>query len=163
MPVMGTLSGFKRSGLLVVLLLTLVSLCAPAAQAQTRLIVRDSLGLPGLNLTCLLLGCNVVRGLGDPQGQLFLITFPPFLDPVTAVLQLKLDLGIVDVEFDQTVDTRDTAYASSTAYLSDETPTLLRCNRVAWLLGAARESIDSNRQHPVCLSRYRFRSDRSRH
>ena len=53
------------------------------AQAQTRLIVRDSLGLPGINLTCLLTGCQVVTGLGDPNGQLFLVTFPPFLNPVT--------------------------------------------------------------------------------
>lgn len=53
-------------------------LSAPAAQAQTRLIVRDSLGLPGLNLTCALLGCQVLHGLGDPQGQLFVVTFPRF-------------------------------------------------------------------------------------
>jgi subtilisin family serine protease len=116
-------SGFKRWGLMLFLLVMLVSLCAPAAHAQTRLIVRDSLGLPGINLTCWLLGCNVVRGLGDPQGQLFLITLPSFLDPVTFLLQLKLDLGIVDVELDQTLDTQDTAYASSASYLSDETPT----------------------------------------
>jgi subtilisin family serine protease len=123
MAVNGIGSGFKRWGLMLFLLVMLVSLCAPAAQAQTRLIVRDSLGLPGINLTCWLLGCNVVRGLGDPQGQLFLITLPSFLDPVTVLLQLKLDLGIVDVELDQTVDTQDTAYASSASYLSDETPT----------------------------------------
>jgi subtilisin family serine protease len=123
MPVMGTRSGFKRSALLILLLVIMASLCAPAAHAQTRLIVRDSLGLPGINLTCLLLGCNVVRGLGDPQGQLFLITFPPLLNPVTSLLQLKLDLGIVDVEIDQTVDTGNNAYATSASYLSDETPT----------------------------------------
>jgi len=122
MPTIGIRSGCKRWGLLLCLL-ALVSLCAPAAQAQTRLIVRDSLGLPGINLTCGLLGCNVVRGLGDPQGQLFLITFPPILDPITAVLQLELNLGIVDVELDQTLDTRDNAYASSASYLSDKTPT----------------------------------------
>src|SRR5579872_4455285 len=39
----------------------------------TRLIVRDSLGLGGLNLTCLLLGCKVQKGLGDPNGQLFVV------------------------------------------------------------------------------------------
>ena len=52
-------------------------------KAQTRLIVRDSLGLPGINLTCLLAGCKVVAGFGDPNGQLFLVTFPPTLSPVT--------------------------------------------------------------------------------
>ena len=71
------------------LLLLLASFCAPAAQAQTRLIVRDSLGLPGINLTCLLTGCKVVTGLGAPNGQLFLVTLPPALNPV-----LKLALSI---------------------------------------------------------------------
>jgi subtilisin family serine protease len=123
MPVMGTRSGCKRSVLLILMLVMMAALCAPAAQAQTRLIVRDSLGLPGINLTCLLLGCNVVRGLGDPQGQLFLITLPSFLNPVTTLLQLKLDLGILDVEIDQTVDTGNNAYSTSASYLSDETPT----------------------------------------
>ena len=68
--------GCRRVGLVVCFLLLLTSLCAPALQAQTRVIVRDSLGLPGINLSCLLTGCKVVTGLGDPDGQLFLVTFP---------------------------------------------------------------------------------------
>jgi len=113
----------RNYGLFACLLLVLVSTCAPAAQAQTRLIVRDSLGLPGINLTCLVLRCNVVRNLGDPQGQLFLITFPAILNPVTGLLQLQLEAGIVDVEIDQTAATHDNAYASSSSYLADKTPT----------------------------------------
>jgi len=118
-------SGFniKKLGLAICLLVVLSVASAPAAQAQTRLIVRDSLGLSGINLTCLLLGCNVVRGLGDPQGQLFLITFPAILNPVTEILTLQLNLGIVDVELDQTAATHDNAYASSNSYLNDRTPT----------------------------------------
>lgn len=120
-------SGFNLKKLaLVICLLSVVAMgAAPSAQAQTRLIVRDSLGLPGLNLTCLVLGCNVVHGLGDPQGQLFLITFPPILNPVTALLrlQLNLNLGIVDVELDQSVDNSGNAYANSDSYLSDQAPT----------------------------------------
>src|SRR5581483_7068064 len=113
----------KKYGLILCLLVVLGVTSAPAAQAQTRLVVRDSLGLPGLNLTCLVLGCKVVRGLGDPQGQLFLITFPAILNPVTKLLQLQLNLGIVDVEIDQAAATHDNAYASSSSYLSDTTPT----------------------------------------
>lgn len=120
-------NGFNLKKLaLVICLLSVVAVgAAPSAQAQTRLIVRDSLGLPGLNLTCLVLGCNVVRGLGDPQGQLFLITFPPILNPVTALLRLQLNvnLGILDVELDQSVDNAGNAYANSDSYLSDQTPT----------------------------------------
>jgi subtilisin family serine protease len=115
--------GYRRLGLFACLLLMMISTCAPSAQAQTRLIVRDSLGLPGINLTCLLLGCNVVTGLGDPNGQLFLITFPAILNPVTSLLKLSLDAGIIDVEIDQQAALQP-AYASGTpSYLTDETPT----------------------------------------
>ena len=98
-------------------------LAAPPAQAATRLVVRDSLGLPGLNLTCLLVGCQVVQSIGDPQGQLFVVAFPSLLDPVTCLLRLNLQLGIVGVEIDQTVNTQ-TAYAGpAPSYLTDKTPT----------------------------------------
>src|SRR2546429_9047200 len=103
-------SSFFRRGIVIVVLLLLTSLCAQPAHAQARLVVRDSLGLSGINLTCALLGCNVVRGLGDPQGQLFLVTFPSILNPVTALLKINLQLGIVDVEIDQVVNTQ-AAYA----------------------------------------------------
>jgi subtilisin family serine protease len=112
----------KRAGLVACLLLLLTTFCAPAAQAQTRLIVRDSLGLPGLNLTCLLTGCKVVTGLGDPNGQLFLITFPAVLNPVTSLLRLSLQTGILDVEVDQTVNAVPTYAFSDPSYLTDETP-----------------------------------------
>src|SRR5260370_15606451 len=49
----------------------------------TRLIVRDTLGLPGLNLTCVLICCQVQQGLGDPNRQLFLVTPPSVLDTAT--------------------------------------------------------------------------------
>src|SRR5271156_3988590 len=99
---------FRRVGMVPCLLL-LSAFCAPAAQAQTRLIVRDSLGLPGLNLTCLLTGCKVVTGLGDPNGQLFLVTFPAILNPVTKLLQISLTTGILDVEVDQVVTAQNPA------------------------------------------------------
>jgi subtilisin family serine protease len=113
---------YGRMGLLPGLLLLLTFLCAPAAEAQTRVIVRDSLGLPGINLSCLLAGCNVVTGLGDPDGQLFLVTFPAILDPVTGLLRLNLQTSILSVEIDQLVNTQQ-AYADSTpSYLTDKAP-----------------------------------------
>src|ERR1700757_3320592 len=111
-----------RLGLLVCLLLLLSSVCAPSAHAQTRVIVRDSLGLPGINLTCLLTGCNVVTGLGDPNGQLFLVTFPAILDPVTSLLRLSLQAGIVSIEIDQVVNTQQASGGATPSYLTDETP-----------------------------------------
>src|SRR5438067_13443793 len=109
---------FKRRGTIVCLLLLLIPLCAPPAQAQARLVVRDSLGLSGINLTCQLLGCNVVRNLGDPQGQLFLVTFPSILNPVTALLKLNLQLGIVDAEIDQVVKTQACDAGPAPSYLT---------------------------------------------
>src|SRR5260370_4937270 len=113
----------RRAGLVACLLLLLTAFCAPPAQAQARLIVRDSLGLTSLNLTCLLTGCQVVRSLGDPQGQLFLITFPSILDPVTALLKISLQLGIVDVEIDQVANTLDAYAGPAPSDLTDEKPT----------------------------------------
>ena len=114
--------GRRRMGLVACLFVLLTSLCAPAAQAQTRVIVRDSLGLPGINLGCLLEGCNVVTGLGDPDGQLFLVTFPAILNPVTSLLRLSLETGILSVEIDQVVNTQQ-AYADGTpSYLTDKQP-----------------------------------------
>jgi subtilisin family serine protease len=107
----------------VVLLLFVMFAGATQAQAQTRLVVRDSLGLRGLNLTCLVLGCQVLHGLGDPQGQLFVVTFPPILNPVTSILKLSLQLGIVDVEIDQTVTSTDPNAGAGPSYLTDKTPT----------------------------------------
>jgi subtilisin family serine protease len=114
---------FRRASVAASLLLLLAVFCAPAAEAQTRLIVRDSLGLPGINLTCLLAGCQVVTGLGDPNGQLFLVTLPSFLNPVTAILQLNLQLGILSVEIDQPVHTQPANAASDPSYLTDKAPT----------------------------------------
>jgi subtilisin family serine protease len=108
--------------LALVAILFLAAVFAPTAQAQTRLVVRDSLGLPGVNLSCLLTGCHVVTALGDPDGQLFLVTFPAALDPITGLLRLSLQTGILSVEIDQVVNTQQ-AYASGTpSYLTDRTP-----------------------------------------
>ena len=118
----------KRSGIIASLLLLIVSLCAPVAKAAeppTRLIVRDSLGLPGLNLSCLLAGCKVVTGLGDPNGQLFLVTFPPALNPILGLLRLNLQTGILSVELDQVVNTtkkRGDNAGPGPSYLTDKTP-----------------------------------------
>src|SRR6201987_2431084 len=116
-----SMSKLRRA--LMCLALLVVPMCASQADAQARLIVRDSLGLQGLNLTCLLLGCRVNNSLGDPQGQLFVVTFPSILNPVTALLKLNLQLGIVDAEIDQTVKTLDAYAGPAPSYLTDKTST----------------------------------------
>jgi subtilisin family serine protease len=107
----------KRSTVLALALVLFVGSFAPTAQAQTRLVVRDSLGLSSLNLTCLLLGCQVNYSLGDPQRQLFLVTIP--LGSLLSPLKLSLQLGIVDVEIDQRVKTSGATAGPAPSYLTD--------------------------------------------
>src|SRR5436309_9334238 len=114
-------TSLKRYAMFAVVLITL--LAAPAAQAQARLVVRVLLGLQVFNLTCLLLGCQVKQSIGDPQGQLFVVVFPSILDPVTALLRLNLQLGIVGVEIDQIVNTQAAYAGPAPSYLTDKTPT----------------------------------------
>ncbi|HEY3131985.1 MAG TPA: S8 family serine peptidase [Acidobacteriota bacterium] len=108
----------KRLFLLLSVLL-LGPLVTPAA-AQTRVIVRTTLGLPGLQSTCLLLGCTVKYGLGDPQGQLFLVTTSN-LDPGSFLRSLRLQLGIVDAELDLLGKTQQATASGIPASLYDNT------------------------------------------
>jgi subtilisin family serine protease len=105
-------------------LIQLVLFCALAgasANATQRVIVRDTLGQSGLSLTCGLLGCSVIEGLGDPAGQVFLIGVP---DPfnLTAFLQTLLSTaGIADAEADNLASVLQSSLAIP-ASLSDNTP-----------------------------------------
>jgi subtilisin family serine protease len=72
---------------------------APAV-AQSRVIVRDSLGQGALKVTCLLLNCSIVEGIDGTLGQVFLITAPVNVPLTTFLTQLVGQLGIVDAEPD---------------------------------------------------------------
>jgi subtilisin family serine protease len=111
----------KRFAWLLPLVVAVTFFAQPEA-AQNRLIVRDSLGLSGLKVTCLLLNCSVQRGLGDPGGQLFLVTTSPLLNPVLFIAKLLLQPGIVDVEIDQRVKTMAASAGSAPPALTDESP-----------------------------------------
>jgi subtilisin family serine protease len=87
-----------------------------------RYIVRDSGGLLGLNLTCIVFGCKVVQGLGDPDSQVFLVTTSGLLSPVLFLTQLLSGGGVVDAEADQTVKTLSVSMGSVPSYLYDEKP-----------------------------------------
>src|SRR5882757_3752743 len=83
--------------------LLLALLWAAPARADNSFIVRSTLSLQALQAACnpLLLApiCTVVGGLGDPQGQLFLITSP--LDLNGLLNLVGNPLGIVDAEVNQ--------------------------------------------------------------
>jgi subtilisin family serine protease len=95
------------------------STAQPATQA--RLIVRDNLGLTGILNLCGLLGCSTVEGVGDPQGQIFMIEVPSQLAPLLSLLNLSV-LGLVSVETDQFVQTQSASAGSAPSYLSDTAP-----------------------------------------
>lgn len=97
----------------------LASSSIPVA-AQSRVIVRDSLGQGALQLTCLLLNCNVVEGLDGSLGQVFLVTAPPNVPLVTFLQELAGQIGIVDAEPDLLLHVMQSQTAPSGLY--DTTP-----------------------------------------
>lgn len=92
------------------------------ASAQQGLIVRDNLGLSGLNSTCLLLNCQVSMSLGDPAGHVFLVTSTSPLNITTLIPLLSNQLGVVDVEVDQQVNLIEPLAGPIPESLIDQTP-----------------------------------------
>ncbi|HWC18895.1 MAG TPA: hypothetical protein VG498_17930, partial [Terriglobales bacterium] len=88
-----------------------------------RFIVRDTKGLLGLNLTCLVFGCKVLEGIGDPDGQLFVVTVASLLSPLVIITNLLSGSGITNVETDQAVNTQSYATVGTIpSYLTDRKP-----------------------------------------
>jgi len=110
-----------KRGMLLLLVLLMGPLVTPAA-AQTRFIVRTTLGLPGLQSTCLILGCTVKYGLGDPQSQVFLVTTSSLIDPGSFLTSIRLRLGIVDAELDLLGKTLQATASGIPAALYDNAP-----------------------------------------
>jgi subtilisin family serine protease len=88
---------FHRWMLFLIVLIVTV----PSASAQQQLIVRDNLGLSGLKLTCLALNCQVGTNLGDPAGQVFLVTVDSSVNLPSFLSLLLNQVGIVDAEVNQ--------------------------------------------------------------
>jgi subtilisin family serine protease len=102
--------------------LILLAAAATPSAAQQGIIVRDQLGISGLNSTCLLLNCKVSLSLGDPSGQLFLITINDSANPLVFVTFLLNQAGIVDAEIDQPVSLIEATAGPIPESLLDETP-----------------------------------------
>jgi len=102
-------------------LLLLAATVIPAS-AQQRIIVRDKLGITGLNATCLLLNCKVSLNLGDPSGQVFLVTANSAVNPLLLLTVLLNQVGVVDAEIDQQVSLIEATAGPIPESLLDETP-----------------------------------------
>jgi hypothetical protein len=103
----------------------LALLCTVPAQADSRIIVRTTLGLQGLQQLCtlpLLQNCTVVGALDGTLNQVFLITTP--LDGTIFLDLIRTLPGILDAELDQLLSLLG-GLASATAApssLADATP-----------------------------------------
>jgi subtilisin family serine protease len=112
----------RRFGLFLLSFALLMTISVPPAEAAgTRLIVRVNGGLPLIKTICTLLGCTVNYGLGDPAGQVFLITTGSLL-PNTFLSTLRLQLGVVDVELDLKGKIQAATGTSVPTALYDQTP-----------------------------------------
>lgn len=90
--------------------------------SSNRFIVRDRAGLAGLNLTCLLLGCNILGNIADPNGQLLVVQNTGILNPDVFLTRLLSAVGVVDAELDQTVNAVGATLGDIPPYLTDESP-----------------------------------------
>src|ERR1700684_3247270 len=84
-----------------IFLLTLLGAAMIPANAQSGIIVRDTLGSDGLKVTCLLLKCKVAASLGDPNNQVFLVTSNLPVNLNFLLTSLIDQVGVVDAEIDQ--------------------------------------------------------------
>jgi subtilisin family serine protease len=105
-----------------VLPLILLAAAATPSAAQQQIIVRDQFGISGLNTTCLILNCKVSLSLGDPSGQLFLITINDSANPLVFLTFLLNQVGVVDAELDQSVTLIEATAGPIPESLLDETP-----------------------------------------
>src|SRR5262245_11067909 len=106
---------------LLPLVLVLMTVASPAA-AGSRIIVRVTGGLPVLQTLCALLGCSVKYGLGDPAGQVFLITSPDLGNVTTFLSRLTSQIGVTNAELDVVGGLSGTSGSAVPPALSNRTP-----------------------------------------
>lgn len=101
--------------------LLLVAVVTPAF-GQQRVIVRDTLGLNGLKVTCVVLNCKVAVDLGDPSGQLFLVTVNDSVNLPGFLTLLQNQLGVTAAEVDQKIFLLEGTAGPIPESLVDSTP-----------------------------------------
>jgi subtilisin family serine protease len=93
----------KSKNLAVLFCLLFLAITTHSAGGENRIIVRDSLGGLALETTCALLHCTVNEGLDGSLGNLFLVTAQNGISLQGLLAGLLNQIGIVDVESDQTL------------------------------------------------------------
>ncbi len=102
--------------------LLLILTALPQANAQQGIIVRDALGATGINASCELLNCQVALNLGDPEGQLFLVTVDNPLNLTSFLTLLLNQVGVVDAEVNQQLFLVEATVGPVPESLLDNTP-----------------------------------------
>jgi hypothetical protein len=111
----------RRAARLVLSSVVLAMLLVPPAEAAgIRVIVRVTGGLPLINSICSLVGCRVDYDLGDPSGQVFLVTSLTNVSSTLFLSTLNLQLGVASVELDVTGQIQ--AAPAVPSALNDHTP-----------------------------------------
>lgn len=100
--------------------LLLLAISNARVEAQSHVIVRDSLGQGALQTTCFLLNCSVLEGVDGSLGQVFLVAAPTNVSITTFLNELVGQLGIVDAEPDSLLHVMQSQTAPSGLY--DTTP-----------------------------------------
>ncbi len=94
--------------------------CSLPIQASSRAIVRIEGGARALSSVCALLGCSVTQSIGDPLGQVFLVS-SDLLDVSTLVAKLLGASGVIDCEPDLLANSADSSHQVPGA-LTDTAP-----------------------------------------
>jgi subtilisin family serine protease len=102
--------------------LLLILMALPQANAQQGIIVRDVLGATGINASCVLLNCTVALNLGDPAGQVFLVTVDSPLGLTSTLTLLLNEVGVVDAEVNQQLFITEATFGPVPESLLDSTP-----------------------------------------
>src|SRR5690349_2696211 len=79
------------------------TLLAASVRAEQRVIIRALGGQLTLSALCAPIGCSLIRSLGDPLSQLFLIGIPDNLNLNSVLSILSALPGILSLEIDQHV------------------------------------------------------------
>jgi subtilisin family serine protease len=91
-----------------------------ASAQQQGIIVRDSLGSSDLTSLCSTLGCTIVRSLGDPSDEVFLVD-PISVSANALLTELQAESTIVDAELDQLISLESPALSLIPEGLFDNT------------------------------------------
>lgn len=105
----------------IIVLLFIAGSVLPST-AQQRFIVRDKLGASGIRLVCAVLQCTPAKSLGDPSGQLFLVTNNGLLSQTNFLTLLLGQLGVVSAEVDQQLTLIGPGATSIPETLTDSSP-----------------------------------------